>query len=219
MKIQIKNLDQSTVVVLELPDERRALQNFLSLLDAESISEIEISDYKESKYPRALSRFSALKTLRFVRCHALTGVGSELVKCQSLQTLAWVRCADFYDLRGIEQCKKLSVLHVSGCECFESLPESLQQMTHLQALDLSYSTGIGWLDFENLPSSLRLLDIHGCWRADFDDSIAARMPLVSVQVQDVSRIADFNAEPVLDNTVMHLRHTLSMRDGCGLDGD
>lgn len=219
MKIQLKNTEQSAAVILELPDERRVLQNFLSLLDASIISEIEISDYKESKYPRNLGRFSALKSLRFVRCHALTGISSEFSKCSHLSELAFIRCADFYDLRGIQNCQSLEVLHVSSCECLDTLPDEMQAMVSLKALDLSYSTGLEWLDLSLLPPNLRLLDIHGCWRVQFDEEQAENLSLVSVQIQDMSRIDDIMAEPRLDNIIMHLRHTLSLRDGCGLDGD
>jgi hypothetical protein len=219
MKIQLKSFEQSAAVVLELPDERQTLQNFLSLLDASNIAEIEISDYKENKYPRALGRFSALKTLRFVRCHALTDIGSEIAKCPNLLELAFIRCADLYHLRGIQNCKNLKVLHLSACESLDTLPDELQGMTTLKALDLSYSTNIQWLDLDILPPNLRLLDIHGCWRIDFDDAKAAQLPLVSVQIQDASRFDDLDTEPRLDHLVMHLRHTLTMRDGCGLDAD
>lgn len=218
MKILITPLEGSTISV-ELPDERRTLQHFLAILDAPAIAELEIHDFKEDKLPRNLSKFSTLKTLRFVRCHALTQMAPEIAKCTALRELAWIKCADFHDLRGIHACPNLEILHVSGCDAIDTLPADLHNLTSLKALDLSYSSGLEWLELAHLPESLRILDIHGCWRADFDDSYAQNMSLVSLQIQDASRLNALELDPHLPNIATRLRRTLSMRDSCALDGD
>ncbi|MBO4351364.1 MAG: hypothetical protein J6A01_10510, partial [Proteobacteria bacterium] len=177
----------------------------------------EIIDCKDPKIPRNIQRFEQLHSVRFVRCHALTGLGAELGQLPALRELGFIRCADFHDLTGIGKCKNLVVLHVSGCDCFDDVPEELAKLEHLRALDLSYSESVGWINLAMLPKSLRLLDMHGCWQGDFSPEDIRGLRLVSLQIQDMSKGIDWDKEPVISDLATQLRHTLALRNGCALD--
>lgn len=217
MQVTLRNSESETQVTLRLSDERRALANFLSIVNTSVIDELEISDLTESKLPKNIQKLTKLKVLRLVRCHALASLPENLDGCPMLKELAIIKCADFHDLRGISELKNLRVLHVSGCECFEDIPDELAQMENLKAIDFSYSDGIRWISVRDLPQNLRLLDMHGCWQSDFSDSEASDLKLVSLQIQDLSRFSDLDAEPLISNICVQLRHTMTLRDGCGLD--
>ena len=217
MQIFLKNSDNQLYVKTQLEDDRRALANFLSILDKDMIDEMEIVDCKDPKMPRNLQRFEHLHALKFLRCHALTGIPAELGGLQELRSLAFIRCADFHDLSGIRKCRNLEALHISGCECFDDIPAEIHELGHLRALDLSYSESITWIDLALLPESLRLLDMHGCWQGDFSPEDAQKLRLVSLQIQDMSRELDWDNEPVIPDICTQLRHTLALRNGCALD--
>ena len=91
-------------------------------------------------------------------------------------------------------------------------------MANLQALDLSYCTSLGWLDLDNLPKSLKLLDLHGDVNAEFDDISAEQLHLVSVQIQDATRMADLNDAPVLKNIPSLLHKSIEPPSTGSLDG-
>lgn len=217
MQITLRNRETETRVTLRLSDERRALANLLSIINTDVIDELEIHDLTESKLPRQLQKLTHLRALRLVRCHAVTELPDFLSGCAELEEVFIQKCADFHDLRGISELRRLKVLHVSGCDCFEDIPEEMAQMGTLKAIDFSYCEALGWIPVRHFPESLRLLDVHGCWRADFSDSDAAGLKLVSLQIQDLSRMPDLDAEQVIPNLCMQLRHTMTLRDGCGLD--
>ena len=215
MKIVIGSCENDKLVDVHLSDERQSLACFLSILAPESIESFEISDLTDSKLPRILQRFTHLKSLSLIRCHALTDISS--IRCCNIQELSIIKCADFHDLLGISAFKSLKILHVSGCDAFDSLPEELENMPALNALDLSYCDSIGWINLATLPKNLKILDMHGCWRADFNDADANKLGIVSLQIQDVVHLEDFSSWPVIPNMITQLRHSMTMRDGCGLD--
>ena len=217
MQIILKNSDNNQMVKVTLDDERRSLANFLAFLDTNQIDEMEVIDCKDAKMPRNLQYFASLHTLRFVRCHSMTGVAPELGRLPMLKKLGWVKCADFYDLRGIETCSSLEVLQVSGCDAFDTLPDGIANLSHLRALDLSYCESLGWVDLRLLPQSLRLLDMHGCWQGDFDPDVAMQMRLISLQIQDVSKEIDWDGESSIDDICTQLRHSMALRNGYALD--
>ncbi|MBR4986025.1 MAG: hypothetical protein IKY83_09840 [Proteobacteria bacterium] len=216
MQITLRNAETNTRTSLVLPDERRALFNFLSFVDGAAIDAIEIADMPDDKLPRNIQRLSRLKALTLVRCHALTGLPAELAKCP-LKELAFIKCADFHDLTGIRKCPGLEVLHISGCDAFSSLPEELADLTMLRALDLSYSESIQWIDLSILPKSLKILDMHGCWQADFDADALAGLHIASLQIQDTVHLPELLDAPAMPELEIQLRHILTTRDGCGLD--
>lgn len=217
MQINLKACESDIKVSLRLSDERRALANFLSILDDSKIDELEICDLTENKLPKNIQRLTNLKVLRLIRCHSLTTFPSEIASCECLRELGFIKCADFHDLEGISELSDLRVLHISGCESFEELPEELREMCNLQALDLSYSEGICWLPIEVLPKSLRLLDMHGCWRCQFSEHEARNLKLVSLQIQDLARIPNLNTAESIPELISQLHHSMTLRDGCGLD--
>ena len=217
MQIILKDSENNLIVKTQLEDDRRALVNFLSILDKDRIDEMEIIDCKDQKIPRNIQRFERLNRLRFVRCHALTRLGPELGKLPALRELGFIRCADFHNLNGIRQCQNLVALHVSGCDCFSDVPEELAELEHLRALDLSYSECVGWINLAMLPKSLRLLDMHGCWQGDFSPEDIRGLHLISLQIQDMSKGLDWDHEPVIPDLGTQLRHTLALRNGCALD--
>ena len=189
------------------------------MLDGEKVSELELSDIKGERLPRALTSVSGLQSLTFRRCHCIQALPQDLRKCAALKSLSFIQCADFYDLRGISAFKNLEDLHISGCDCFDTIPDEISQMTHLQALDLSYCTSLGWMDLANLPKSLKLLDLHGDVHAEFDDDAADQLNLVSVQIQDATRMADLNDAPVLKNIPSLLHKSIEPPTLGSLDGD
>ena len=215
MRLIIQDSQQNITVTVDLSDDRRSLANFLSILDPRCVETCEIRDLKESRLPRNIQRLSHLRQLTLVRCHALESLPPELCKCSELRELGFMRCADFHDLRGIGKLGSLEVLHVSGCDSFDTLPEELSEMHALKALDLSYSEGISWIDLAQLPKSLKLLDMHGCWRASFDPEQVGSLGLVSLQIQELSKLSDSDA--VISDLETQLRQMMTMRDGCGLD--
>ncbi len=217
MQINLKTCESDIKVTLRLSDERRTLANFLSILDASQIDELEICDLTENKLPKNIQRLTNLKVLRFIRCHSLTVFPSEIAACEHLREVGFIKCADFHALEGISELSNLRVLHISGCESFEDIPKELQQMSCLQALDLSYSEGICWLPIEVLPKSLRLLDMHGCWRCQFAEHDASNLKLVSLQIQDLARIPDLDTAESIPELISQLHHSMMLRDGCGLD--
>lgn len=217
MQVTLKNNENHLIVKTRLDDERRSLANFFSILDKDAVDEIEIADCPDAKIPRNIQRFEHLQSLTFLRCHALTEFPAELGRLPELRSLGFIRCADFYSLERIEQCRNLEVLHVSGCECFNEIPDEIGQIETLRALDLSYSDNIRWIELSKLPQSLRLLDMHGCWQGDFDPEQARRLRLVSLQIQDLAKIADWDSEPAIDDICNQLRHTLALRNGYALD--
>ena len=206
MRLIIQDSQQNITVTTDLSDERRSLANFLSILDPRCVESCEIRDLKESRLPKNIQRLSHLRQLTLVRCHALESLPPEL---------GFMRCADFHDLHGIGKLGSLEVLHVSGCDSFDTLPEELSEMHALKALDLSYSEGISWIDLAQLPKSLKLLDMHGCWRASFDPEQVGSLGLVSLQIQELSKLSESDA--VISDLETQLRHMMTMRDGCGLD--
>ena len=218
MLLTIRSAELESEVTVTIEDERRELNALLSMLDREKVSELELSDIKGERLPRALTSVSGLQALTFRRCHCIQALPQELRRCASLKSLAFIQCADFYDLRGISAFKKLEILHVSGCDCFDTIPDEISQMANLQALDLSYCTSLGWLDLDNLPKSLKLLDLHGDVNAEFDDMSAEQLHLVSVQIQDATRMADLNDAPVLKNIPSLLHKSIEPPSTGSLDG-
>ena len=215
MKIVIGTSENEKLVEARLSDERQTLACFLSILDPETIETIEICDLTDAKLPRNLQRLTHLKSLRLLRCHALADISS--IRSKNIRELSIIKCADFHDLNGINEFKSLEILHVSGCESFDSIPDELSNMATIKALDFSYSDAIGWINLTALPQNLKILDMHGCWRADFNDADADSLKLASLQIQDLVHLADLSSWPVIPNMVTQLRHSMTMRDGCGLD--
>ena len=216
MQITIRNTESDTRVTFQLPDERRALANLLSFLDITAVTSLEICDMQDAKFPKSIQRLSNLRELRLIRCHALTSVPSEITRCP-LRELAFIKCADFHDLGGISKCSGLEVLHVSGCDSFDTLPEDIGALKHLRALDLSYSESIQWIDLSVIPDTLKILDMHGCWQAEYDSAALAGLQIASLQIQDTVHLPELieaGAMPELDT---QLRHILTVRDCCVLD--
>ena len=218
MLLTIKSAELESEVTVTIEDERRELNALLSMLDGEKVSELELSDIKGERLPRALTSVSGLQSLTFRRCHCIQALPQDLRKCAALKSLSFIQCADFYDLRGISAFKNLEDLHISGCDCFDTIPDEISQMTHLQALDLSYCTSLGWMELDNLPRSLRLLDLHGDINAEFDDDAAEQLHLVSVQIQDAVRIPNLNEAPVLKNISSLLHKSIEPPSTGSLDG-
>lgn len=214
MQIIIKSSSDSKLSLV-LSDERRSLANFLSILKSDSVSELEIVDYKDSKIPKSLQSFNNLTSLSFRRCHNILSFPKEIASCPSLKKLAFFQCADFHSLDGVSLCSSLETLHVSRCDAFDDIPQELTLLHNLRALDFSYCEQISFIDFACLPPSLRLLDMHGCFRASFDDLQAQNLRLVSLMIQDASN--DLDKMDAIDDIVPLLHHMMSLRDGCALD--
>lgn len=215
MKITVTSSKIDSVVEVHLSDERLSLANFLSILTSESIDKLEISDFKDAKFPKSLKRFDNLKSLLLRRCHALSDLSS--IRCLNIQELAILKCADFHDLSGISEFENLKTLHVSGCDAFDFIPDEISKMKTLQAIDFSYNTALAWINLSNLPPNIKILDMHGCWRADFDDADAANLQIVSLQIQDLAHASELSSWTVIPNLITQLRHSMTMRDGCSLD--
>ena len=218
MQLTIKSDEREADVTLNINDERRELNNLLSMLDSNAVSELELSDLKGDRIPRAITGIAGLHTLTFRRCHALRGIPSELKRCAGLKKLSFIQCADFYDLRGIASLGALESLHVSGCDCFDTLPDEIRNMSNLKAFELSCCTSVAWLDLDILPESLRLLDIHGDVNAEFDDSAADHLHLASVQIQDETRIASLGDAPLIHNIASLLRKSIQPSTVGSMDG-
>lgn len=172
------------VVSVSLLDEARALANFLSILRDDQVEGLCITDYPGERYPKALSRFSGLKSLSLVRCHGLSVLPKEILKCAALEKLSIVSCADFYDLTGISSCRELKCLQVRDCDQMTSLVQEIGSMGALAAMDFSYCEHLVELDWESLPESLKILDIHKCAQLVIDEGRVSRLALVSTRIQD-----------------------------------
>lgn len=216
MQITLRNSETDSRVTFQLPDERRALANLLSFLDASAVDSLEIRDMPDAKLPKNIQRLSRLSALSFVRCHALPSLPAEIARCP-LKELAFIKCADLHDMSGISRCAGLEVLHISGCASFDALPEEISALSALRALDLSYSDSIRWIDLSSLPKSLRILDMHGCWQADFDSAALDDMRIASLQIQDTVHLPDLIEANALPDLETQFRHILTTRDCCGLD--
>lgn len=178
------------VISVSLLDEARVLANFLSILRDEQVEGLCITDYPGERYPKVLSRFSGLKSLSLVRCHGLSVLPKEILKCAGLEKLSIVSCADFYDLTGISSCCGLKFLQVRDCEQMTSAVRELAAMKTLAAIDFSYCEHLVEVDWDALPESLRILDIHKCARLMMDEERVNRLSLVSTRIQDYPEKAE-----------------------------
>ena len=172
------------VISITLSNEARVLANFLSILRDDQVEGLCITDYPGERYPKALSRFSGLKSLSLVRCHRLSVLPKEILKCVALEKLSIVSCADFYDLTGISSCRELKVLQVRECEQMTSSVRECAEMKKLTAIDFSYCENLVEIDWEALPESLRILDVHKCAQLMIDEEKVNRLSLVSTRIQD-----------------------------------
>ncbi len=197
--------------------DSRAPDNLFSVLCAESVTSLEIRDWKGDRLSKKISRLSELREISFVRCHALACVPAALRLLPRLESACFSDCADFSGLKGLEQCEHCRMARVSRCDGFEAIDADLSQMKNLVALDFSHLPNLGYVDLDKLPQQLAILDLHGSARASFDPGASLLRSLRSAQIQDYARLAAGEEfEPSAD-IASALRLALSSRSSAGYD--
>ena len=218
MKVSVFSGCFSQPLVIGVPNENPKLANLLSILNSEKITGLGLGDDESmTQLPDALGLLDHLTSLEITRCHALVSFPESLARCACLKRLSIHDCADFSDLAAVSHLSSLEFLSVSGCDGIRSVSESVLSLKKLRALDLSYCESLGWIDLDKLPEGLRILDLHGSESADFEDSCADAMRLVSLKIQSYSDGADWDHMPALENISRKLRRSVMPRRSSGLD--
>ncbi|KAJ9676060.1 hypothetical protein PVL29_024855 [Vitis rotundifolia] len=103
------------------------------------------------------SRLSSLKTLILIDCNLKDGVVLDICHLLSLKELHLSSC----NIRGIPNdifcLSSLEILNLDGNH-FSSIPAGISRLSHLTSLNLSHCNKLQQVP--ELPSSLRLLDVH-----------------------------------------------------------
>ncbi|XP_034707556.1 disease resistance protein At4g27190-like isoform X2 [Vitis riparia] len=115
------------------------------------------------KFPDAF--FKEMKEVRVLRLFRIWGTleSSSLHLLSNLRTLCLHNCWIGEGRKILGELKKLQILSLVGCGCFEVLPKEMSQLTDLRMLTLR---GKNFLDPENVISSLSQLQ-HLCIRNAF----------------------------------------------------
>ncbi|RVW19861.1 TMV resistance protein N [Vitis vinifera] len=104
------------------------------------------------------SRLSSLKTLILIDCNLKDGVVLDICHLLSLKELHLSSC----NIRGIPNdifcLSSLEILNLDGNH-FSSIPAGISRLSHLTSLNLRHCNKLQQVP--ELPSSLRLLDVHG----------------------------------------------------------
>ncbi|XP_059590892.1 disease resistance protein RPV1 [Vitis vinifera] len=104
------------------------------------------------------SRLSSLKTLILIDCNLKDGVVLDICHLLSLKELHLSSC----NIRGIPNdifcLSSLEILNLDGNH-FSSIPAGISRLYHLTSLNLRHCNKLQQVP--ELPSSLRLLDVHG----------------------------------------------------------